>query len=122
MLDPNNPPTDIVGLLGAGLHGSGTPFTTMDAAARIQQGAVTVESLRIVTPVGEATGSGGADLARGTVDFSLTLPVAARPVPPIHLLVGGSVDEPGLSLDFSKLNQYLTRREARTPGQDGGSQ
>jgi uncharacterized protein involved in outer membrane biogenesis len=122
MLDPNHPPTDIVGLLGAGLHGSGTPFTTFDAAARLQQGAVTVDSLRIATPVGEATGSGGADLARGTVDFNLTLPIAARPVPPIHLLVGGSLDEPGLSLDFSKLNQYLTRRDARTPGQDGGSQ
>ena len=122
MLDPNNPPTDIAGLLGAGLHGSGTQFTTLDGAARLQQGALTVESLRIATPVGEATGSGGADLARGTVDFNLMLPIAARPVPPIHLLVGGSVDEPGLSLDFSKLHQYLTRREARTPGQDGGSQ
>jgi uncharacterized protein involved in outer membrane biogenesis len=122
MLDPNNPPPDIVGVLGAGLHGSGTPFTTMNGAARVQQGQVTVDSLRIATAVGEATGSGGADLIRGTIDFNLTLPIAARPVPPIHLLVGGSVDEPGLSLDFSKLHQYLTRREARTPGQDGGSQ
>jgi uncharacterized protein involved in outer membrane biogenesis len=122
MLDPNNPPTDIVGLLGAGLHGSGTPFTTMNGAARIQQGAVTVDSLRIATAVGEATGSGGADLTRGTIDFNLTLPIAARPVPPIHLLVGGSLEEPGLSLDFSRLHQYLSRREARTPGQDGGSQ
>jgi hypothetical protein len=122
MLDPADPPADMVSLLGAGLHGGDTPFTSLDATARVQQGALTLDALRIATPVGEATGSGIADFGRGTVDLSLSLPVAARPVPPIQLLMSGPIEDPGVSLDFSKLQHYLTRREARTPGQDGASQ
>ncbi|HEX2112875.1 MAG TPA: AsmA-like C-terminal region-containing protein, partial [Alphaproteobacteria bacterium] len=121
MLDPNDPPADIVDLLGAGLHGA-TPFTALNATARVHQGALAIETLRVATPVGEATGSGGADLARGTVDLSLTVPIAGDGVPPILLQVKGPVDEARVALDFSKLQRYLNRREAEMPGQDDSTQ
>jgi uncharacterized protein involved in outer membrane biogenesis len=122
MLDPNDPPADIVDLLGAGLHGGATPFTAVDAKARIQQGALAIEMLRVATPAGEVTGNGGADLARGTVDLALTVPVAGERVPPIELRVKGPVDEARIALDFSKLQRYLGRRQVETPRQDGASQ
>ena len=122
MLNPNNPPADIVGVLGAGLRGGATPFSTLSAMAQVQQGALTLESLRIATPVGEATGGGSADLGRGTVDLSLTVPIAGGRVPPMQLMVRGPVDGANIALDFSKLQRFLSLREARTPGQDGGSQ
>ena len=122
MLDPNDPPADIVTVLGAGLHAGATPFSTLNAAGRVEQGTLTIDSLRMATPVGDATGAGNADLARGTVDLSLTVPVAGGRVPPMQLMVRGPVDEAAIALDFSKLQRYLSRREARTPGQDGESQ
>jgi uncharacterized protein involved in outer membrane biogenesis len=122
MLDPNDPPADIVSVLGAGLHGGATPFSTLEASARVQQGALTLDSLRIATPVGEASGGGSADLARSTIDLSLTIPVAGTAVPPIQLFVKGPANAANLALDFSKLQRYLSRRQDETPGQDGASQ
>lgn len=122
MLDPNDPPADIVSVLGAGLHGGATPFTTVNATARVQEGQLTLETIRIATPVGEVMGGGGADLGRGTVDLSLTVPVAGGEVPPMHLMVRGPADQANVALDFSKLHRYLSRRQAETPGQGGDSQ
>jgi uncharacterized protein involved in outer membrane biogenesis len=122
LLDPNDPPTDIVGLLGAGLHGGATPFSTLDATARIQQGNLSIESLRVATSVGEATGTGGADLARGTIDLSVNVPVKAGDVPPIQLQVKGPIDEARIALDFSELQRYLSRRDAESPAQDNSTQ
>jgi hypothetical protein len=122
MLARNEPATDLVGLLGAGLHGGATPFTTLNATARIEQGALAIETLRIATPVGEATGSGGGDLNRGTVDLSLTVPVAGDGVPPVQLKVQGPVDEARVAVDFSTLQRYLSQRQAEKPDPPGESQ
>jgi uncharacterized protein involved in outer membrane biogenesis len=122
LLDPNDPPADIVSLLGAGLHGGATPFSALDATARVEQGSLTIESLRVVTPVGEATGSGGADLGRGTVDLTMTVPIRDGGVPPVQLHVKGRVDEARVALDFSNLQRYLSRRDAEAPGQDNSNQ
>jgi uncharacterized protein involved in outer membrane biogenesis len=122
MLDPNDPPADIVSVLGAGLHGGATPFSALEARARLKQGIMTLDVLRIATPVGEAVGGGSADLARGVVDLSLTVPVAGAGVPPMQLFVRGSATEANVALDFSQLQRYLMRRQAETPGQDGASQ
>jgi uncharacterized protein involved in outer membrane biogenesis len=118
MLDPKNPPADLVALLSAGLHGGATPFTTLNATARLAQSALAIENLRIATPVGEATGGGSGDLARGTIDLSLTVPVAGIGVPPVQLKVQGPVEEARLAFDFSQLQRYLSQRQGETPAQE----
>jgi uncharacterized protein involved in outer membrane biogenesis len=124
MLDPNDPPADVVALLGAGLHGGATTFSALDAAATVQDGKLVVNTLRIATPVGDATGGGGADLGRGTLDLWLAVPVGAPDVPPVRLQLGGRIDDARIAVDFSQLQSYLMQRNARTPGQlrGGGNQ
>ncbi len=120
MLDPGDPPADIVTLLGAGLHGGSTPFSELEGTATVHEGKFTVDALRFVTPVGEATGGGGADLARSTLDMWLAVPVGGHGVPPVRLRLDGRIDEPRAALDFSQLQRYLTNRQAQTPGQSPG--
>jgi hypothetical protein len=40
----------------------------------------------------------------------------------MQLMVRGPVDEAVIALDFSNLQRFLSRRQARTPGQEGDSQ
>lgn len=121
MLHPGDPPADIVTLLGAGLHGGATPFSALDAAAHIQAGALSIDTLRIATAAGEATGGGGVDLGRSTLDIWLALPIAGGDVPPVRLQVTGRFDEPRIALDFAQLQSYLARRQAERAGQHGGA-
>jgi hypothetical protein len=117
MLDGSDPPAEIVDLLGAGLHGGSTPFSALDGAATVQDGKLAVSALRIATPAGEATGGGGADLGRGTLDLWLAVPVGGPDVPPVRLQLRGRVEDPRIALDFSQLQSYLMHRQAQTPGQ-----
>ena len=113
MLDPSDRPTDVVSILGAGLHGGSTPFSALDAAATVQDGKLVVSTLRVGTPVGEATGGGGADLARATLDMWLAVPVGGPNVPPVRIQIGGRIDDPRVALDFSQLQSYLMNRNAQ---------
>ena len=117
MLDPGFPPADVVSLLGAGLQGGSTPFSALDAAATVQDGKLTVDTLRIATSVGDATGGGSADLVRAALDMWLAVPIGGPDAPPVRIQLDGRIDDPRVALDFAQLQRYLANRKAQGRGQ-----
>lgn len=108
---------DVVSLLGAGLNAGSTPYHSIDAAMHVDRGVMRVDSLRLGLDDTIAEGGGGADLGKGTLDLWIDLPIGGKDVPPVRLAVTGRVEEPSVRLDFARLQSFLARRQANSPGQ-----
>ncbi len=111
---------DAVALLGAGLNAGATPYRSIDAAMHVERGVMRADSLRLSMDDAVADGGGGADLGKGTLDLWIDLPIAGKDVPPVRLAIDGPVEAPRIRLDFARLQSFLARRRADTPGQGPG--
>ncbi|HWK45992.1 MAG TPA: AsmA family protein [Stellaceae bacterium] len=102
-------PQDLLGLPATLVAGdSTTPFSTIEATARIDKGIVRAEDLHLLSTVGEGHGAVTVDLPAYTVAGHMRVqPSAAPSLPPVDVAVEGSLDKPAFTVDARPFQTLL---------------
>lgn len=101
-------------LVHAALGGGTTAFSTLDLAAQLRDGIVTVTTARLIGPGGTVTASGSVDLHASLLDLRLALHPAAPPdAPELVVSLYGPAGDPGRTPSLSDFVRWSLAQPTR---------
>ena len=111
-------PADVAAGLApaAGFAGDDTPFDRLESGFEIDHGLVATSGLRLTAASGAGEGEGMVDLPNRLLNLALHLrPDHHPPLPPLGVLVTGSLDRPQQTLDTGELQDHVRRELLAAP-------
>jgi hypothetical protein len=105
----------LLGLLQAGLNGGTTHFSNLTGSARIDQGIITSNDLRLIADGGGADAVVQVNLPANSIDAQANFHFAtAHDAPPLSMRLNGSLEYPRRTLDIKPLQQWLAEHGLKT--------
>ncbi len=117
-IDALRQPADVAAGLApaAGIAGDDTPFDRLESGFEIDHGLVATSGLRLTAASGAGEGEGMVDLPNRLLNLALHLrPDHQPPLPPLGVLVTGSLDRPQQTLDTGELQDHVRRELLAAP-------
>ncbi|MDF3034481.1 MAG: hypothetical protein K0R76_1435 [Alphaproteobacteria bacterium] len=101
-------PASLLGLLNTSMGKGQTPFSSFKGDLLFKDGVGTIQSMNLMAQGGEGQASGQIDLPRYLLDIHAEFRLTEHPrIPPFHMRLSGSIDNPSRKLDTGALQKYM---------------
>jgi uncharacterized protein involved in outer membrane biogenesis len=101
-------PASLLGLLNTSMGKGQTPFSSFKGDLLFKNGVATIQSMNLIAQGGEGQASGQIDLPRYLLDIHAEFRLTEHPrIPPFHMRLSGSIDNPSRKLDTGALQKYM---------------
>lgn len=98
----------VLGLLNTSMKKGQTPFSSFKGDIAFKEGVGKIQSMRLIAQGGQGQASGHIDLPCYTMDIHSEFHLTEHPkLPPFHMHLTGSIDNPSRQLDTSALQKYM---------------